>query len=45
VVTLRVDRGIEPLLGQLDRFIDPMKRAVRIRTQGWIVDFRHGVVP
>jgi hypothetical protein len=32
VMTLCVDRGIKPLLSYLDRFIDAIERAVRIRS-------------
>ena len=45
VMTLCIDRGIKPLLSQFDRFIDAVERAVRIRSERWIVVFRHGVYP
>lgn len=42
VVTLRVDRRIQPLLGQLDRLVDAIERAVPVAGEGWVVCSRHG---
>jgi hypothetical protein len=39
---LRIDGGIQPLLGCLDPFIDAVEGSMRVRGQGWVVDFRHG---
>jgi hypothetical protein len=43
VMLLRIDSGIQPLLGCLDPFIDAVEGTMRVRRQGWLVAFRHGV--
>lgn len=43
VVPLRINSSVEPLLGGNDCFIDAVQGAMRVRRQGWIVEFGHGV--
>jgi len=43
VMPLRVDSGIQPQLRCPDPFIDAVKGSMRIRGQGWLVVFRHGI--
>jgi len=43
VMPLRIDSGIQPLLGCPDPFIDTVERGVRVRGQGRLVAFRHGI--
>ena len=43
VMPLRIDRGIQPLLGCPDTFVNAVKGGMRVRGQRRIVAFRHGV--
>ncbi len=43
VMPLRIDCGIQPQLGCRNPFIGAVEGSMRVRGQGWLVGFLHGV--